>query len=200
MESTSLDSDPVRIRILFLGGFPEYKGFKFGRNTKGGLSILEALPHLPSEILSKIEVRLAGPGTDNITNLSAHLSKEIRAMILNIGNLSKTEVDKELNEAHILLIPSMEEGLPNVLLEGGIRGKVVLASRVGGIPEVLEDGKEGVLFEAGNAVEMATKLEELVRNWKSSRKFGIALKLKVKTEFNSDSYTRNLMEFYKSLI
>jgi glycosyltransferase involved in cell wall biosynthesis len=200
MESTSLDSDPLRIRILFLGGFPEYKGFKFGRNTKGGLSILEALPHLPSEILSKIEVRLAGPETDNITNLSAHLSKEIRAMILNIGNLSKTEVDKELNEAHILLIPSMEEGLPNVLLEGGIRGKVVLASRVGGIPEVLEDGKEGVLFEAGNAVEMATKLEELVRNWKSSRKFGNALKLKVKREFNSDSYARNLMEFYKSLV
>jgi glycosyltransferase involved in cell wall biosynthesis len=64
----------------------------------------------------------------------------------------------------IFVLPSYSEGLPLVLIEAMANGLPVVASRVGGIPEIIEHNKSGLLFEAGNYNQLAEKILELYRD------------------------------------
>lgn len=60
-----------------------------------------------------------------------------------IGAVDKNAVKEKMKESHIVIIPSMAEGLPNVLYEAMASGNMIIASNVGGIPEILEHGITG---------------------------------------------------------
>jgi len=66
--------------------------------------------------------------------------------------------------ADLLVHPSRCEGLGGVILEAMALGTPVLASRIGGIPDVVDDGRSGMLFEPGNAGELAEALRQLYRD------------------------------------
>ena len=61
-------------------------------------------------------------------------------------------------------LTSRTEGLPCPLLEAGASGLPVFGNKIGGIPEVIEDGSNGLLFESGNAMGLAHALDRLVRD------------------------------------
>ena len=65
--------------------------------------------------------------------------------IVNLGNLNKNEMSKFWSEIDILVVPSMIENFPNVIGEAASHGIPVIASRVGGIPEMIADGVNGIL-------------------------------------------------------
>lgn len=68
----------------------------------------------------------------------------------------------ELAAADVLVLPSYREGMPNVVLEAMAAARPAIATRVGGIPELIEHGSSGLLFEAGDVSSLAAFLEELV--------------------------------------
>ena len=69
-----------------------------------------------------------------------------------------------LQEADIFVLPSHREGYPNALLEAMASGIPTLASKVGSIPDIIEDNETGLLFEAGHSEQLAGKLDLLISN------------------------------------
>jgi glycosyltransferase involved in cell wall biosynthesis len=78
------------------------------------------------------------------------------------GERSPEEVARWMNAADVLCLPSVNEGVPNVLLEAMACGTPVVASGVGGIPEVVEPGKCGYLLVPGDPEALATALDKTI--------------------------------------
>jgi glycosyltransferase involved in cell wall biosynthesis len=84
-----------------------------------------------------------------------------------------TQVGAELDRMDILVLPSLfGEGLPMVVLEAMAAGVPVVATRVEGVPEVLRDGRDGLLAEPGSARGLAEAIARIIRgevNWAGLR-------------------------------
>jgi glycosyltransferase involved in cell wall biosynthesis len=73
----------------------------------------------------------------------------------------------------IAVVPSVwYEPLPKVIVESFKHGVPVVASNIGGIPEIIENGNNGLLFEAGNATQLKDKLEQLIENPAERKRLG----------------------------
>ena len=76
-----------------------------------------------------------------------------------------SNVTERLKQLQLLVLPSLfGEGLPMVVLEAMAVGLPVIASKVEGVPEAIHDGREGLLFEPGNAVELARQIRQVINN------------------------------------
>jgi glycosyltransferase involved in cell wall biosynthesis len=138
-----------RLHVAYLGGF--------ANPAKGGDVLLEALRPVLTGVHG-LRVTMAGPG---------ELSAEARALCEGspalewAGWLDAGAKDELLREAAVLVMPSRSEGLPMALLEAMAYGMAVVAARVGGIPEVVDDGVEGLLVPAEDPPALAAALRRL---------------------------------------
>jgi glycosyltransferase involved in cell wall biosynthesis len=130
--------------VLFLGGFDD--------PAKGGAVLLEALPGLLATAPGA-NVVLAGPG-EPPSRLPERASWR--------GWLDSSQRDAALDGADVFVMPSLSEGMPMALLEAMARGLPIVATRVGGVPELLTDGVDALLVEPGEAAELAAAVAELV--------------------------------------
>jgi colanic acid/amylovoran biosynthesis glycosyltransferase len=78
------------------------------------------------------------------------------------GRLGEQETLQEIARADILVLASFMEGLPIVLMEAMAMGTAVIASRVAGIPELVEDSQAGLLFTPSNWDELAACIGRLI--------------------------------------
>jgi glycosyltransferase involved in cell wall biosynthesis len=81
-----------------------------------------------------------------------------------LGRVSDDEIPRYLNEMKLLVLPSTIEGLPNVVIEAMACGTPVLATRVGGIVDVIEDSASGFLLESLEADGLASRILSLIHN------------------------------------
>ena len=72
------------------------------------------------------------------------------------------QLARALDESTLLVLPSRSEGMGRVLVESFCRGRGVVATRVGGIPDVVEDGVNGILVAPGDADALADALERVL--------------------------------------
>jgi glycosyltransferase involved in cell wall biosynthesis len=84
----------------------------------------------------------------------------------------------------VLVLPSIKEGLPYVLFEAGYASLPVLSTTVGGIPEIIEDMKSGILVQPKNSRELAHALSFMIEQPIERRKYGAALRERVLREFS----------------
>ena len=99
----------------------------------------------------------------------------------------------------IVVIPSLREGLPNVLLEAMFYEKPVIASNVGGIPEVISDKEDGLLVMPQDSLAIADALLNLIRSPGARKKIGLAAKEKVIKQFNFNDTMTKIQEVYKKV-
>jgi glycosyltransferase involved in cell wall biosynthesis/peptidoglycan/xylan/chitin deacetylase (PgdA/CDA1 family) len=132
------------VRVLYLGGFLN--------PVKGGDVLLEALPEV---LAASVVVLLAGPGEPPA------LPFEHGAPVSWGGWLEAEAKEQAIREADILVLPSISEGLPMALLDGLSNGLAVVATRVGGIPEVVDDEVEALLVEPGDPQALARAVTRL---------------------------------------
>lgn len=97
----------------------------------------------------------------------------------------------------IVVIPSLWEGHPLVLLEAGIHKLPVIAARISSIMEIVEDGEDVLLYT--NEADLATKLESLSRDVELRQKLGKNLREKVERNFSLPRMIRNYEELYLHL-
>jgi glycosyltransferase involved in cell wall biosynthesis len=74
------------------------------------------------------------------------------------ARLSQTEISTALDESTVLVLPSRSEGMGRVIVEAFCRARPVIGTRVGGIPDLVDDGVNGLLVEPGDTAGLADAL------------------------------------------
>lgn len=97
-----------------------------------------------------------------------------------LGELPYREVLKQVANSDIFILTSLEEGMPNAIIEALALGKPVIATAVGGIPEVVKDGVNGILVPPKSTEHIAKALERLLSDSELRRKLGEAAAESVK--------------------
>ena len=96
----------------------------------------------------------------------------------------------------IFILTSVKEGLPYVLLEAGQAGIPVVASSVGGVPDIIVHEKTGLLVTPGDIVEIANALQKLIDNKELREKYGSSLKDHVTSNFSIENMMEKTVEVY----
>ena len=112
---------------------------------------------------------------------------------------------KELNEiigkAAFVVVPSeWNENCSMVILEAMAMGKAVIASAIGGIPEQIEDGVTGFLFQTGSIAQLSKKMEILTANSELRKEMGKAARKKAEREFSLERHNADLLAIYHSVL
>lgn len=151
--------------------------------VKGVPVLLDALSQIKAD-MPDLRVTLIGDGPERA-------DLEIRAQDLGLGAVvsfagykSQDEVAETLASADALVLPSFAEGVPVTLMEAMASGLPVLATRVGGISELVEDGISGYLVPPGNVEALAARLRDLLSDPELRARMGAAGRAKVTADFN----------------
>lgn len=99
----------------------------------------------------------------------------------------------------VFVHPSLRDGTPNALLEAMACGRPVLASSVGGIPDVVRDGRDGTLVPPGDAIALATALRRLLDDPASARRLGRAGRERVARDFTPAKEVEAYLALYRRL-
>jgi colanic acid/amylovoran biosynthesis glycosyltransferase len=131
---------------------------------KGHAVLLNAVAMLPGNKSWRLVIVGEGPLYKDLVDLCEE--KNIRTRVTFRHDLSPEALEGEYKKASLFVLPSLEridgvEGFGIVLLEAMAHGVPIIASCIGGIPEVLDEGSCGVLVEAGNSVALAHAILEL---------------------------------------
>ena len=104
------------------------------------------------------EARLHLVGSGTLQPVVEQLVRDLPAQTSWTERLAPSGVSAALDESTLLVLPSRSEGMGRVLIEAFCRARPVVASRVGGIPDLVEDGVNGLLVEPGNVTALADAL------------------------------------------
>jgi glycosyltransferase involved in cell wall biosynthesis len=101
--------------------------------------------------------------------------------------------------ADLAVLPSFTEGLPNAALEASAAGVPVVATSVGGNPEVVLDGQTGYLVPSGQPEALAVKIVELLKDESKREQFGIAARERMASEFTFAAQASRYVDLFDSL-
>lgn len=167
---------------LYLGRLSREKGLK---------TLCEAY----EQVSGTVALKIVGTGP-----LEAELKKrypKVRFMGFRTGN----ELKEIIGQSSFVVVPSeWYENCSMVVLEAMAMGKPVVGSRVGGIPEQVEDGKTGLLFEMGSVNDLARKMGLLTNDPSLRREMGKAARAKAEEEYSLKQHCVGLLEIYDGLL
>jgi glycosyltransferase involved in cell wall biosynthesis len=112
----------------------------------------------------------------------------------------RRELPEIFSAMELFVLPSLSEGLPNVLLEAFASGKPVVATAVGGVPEIVDNGVNGLLVPPQRADLLSEAIERFLLNPQLGQEMGISGYTKVKSSFTFEAQTRNLETRYDQLL
>ncbi len=101
---------------------------------------------------------------------------------------------------NVVAVPSVSEGTPLVVLEAMAAGVPVVASRVGGIPDQIRPGREGILVPPGDPKALSEALLGLLRDPERARRMGEAGRLRAATEFSHENMVRRVEGIYRDAL
>jgi glycosyltransferase involved in cell wall biosynthesis len=195
MEGPQAKRKPVR--FLFLGGFPTSRHLAHGMNNKGGETLMLAW-RAGEEELHRAEASLLIANLGTQAHRIARWRSELRypRQVDLQGAISPADVPKFLRAADVVLVPSMQEGLPNVAVEASACGRPVFGSRVGGIPEAVNHGETGLLLQPGDAAAWELALVEYAKTPTALQAMGAAARTRMEQFFDSLLYPDRMKEVY----
>lgn len=117
-----------------------------------------------------------------------------------LGIISGTKKIKALEQADCFVLPSYVEGLPIAILEGMSYGLPIISTRVGGIPEVITEGVEGLLVDPGNIQDLANAMLVLDQDSELRRKMGKAARNKFEEKYSIEHMVEKIYEIYRTIL
>ena len=167
-------------------------GFLFvGRlSAEKGIDVLVAA----CKKVGNVHIRVAGTGPEE--NILMNVDG-----LLPIGAVDGDSVRSEMNAAMALILPSIwYENFPRTLVEAFGCGLPVIASRIGALAELVEDGVTGLLFEPGNANDLADKIQWANDNPERMIEMGVNARKLYETEFTAERNYEQLIAIYDTAI
>jgi len=146
-----------------------------------------------------LKVFIVGSGPDKFKKPAVELWKKLKLEknVEFLGNVSEEKKIELLKKSHVLVLPSTTEGCPLVVLEAMACGTPVVASAIGGIPEIIDDA--GLLVD-GKGREFAEKLERVLDNNELRKKMGEKGRELAEKRYNWDKVTEEHLKFYMQFI
>ena len=152
---------------------------------KGHLGLIDAFARV-IERGANAQLRLVGDGPEQ-ARIEEHIrTRKLEAHCVLLGQLPEEGALAEVAASDLLVSASFMEGLPVVLMEALGLGVAVVAPRVAGIPELVEDGVSGLLFTPADWGALARCLERLLNDGGLRSRLGIAGQERVRAEFDAD--------------
>jgi glycosyltransferase involved in cell wall biosynthesis len=111
----------------------------------------------------------------------------------------RADVPSVLVRCDVIAHPSWSEGFPNAVLEAMCAARPVVATRVGGIPEVMDDGVHGLLIEPRRPAELASALEKILANPLAGHVMGLRGRQHVVREYSLDKMRKTVEALYEQL-
>lgn len=191
--SVQLSSQPdmpmeERYRILFLG--------RLGRR-KGVFELLTAVAMLKPEF-PQVKLVLGGDG-DLAAIQSAINTLEIERQVELLGWVGPERKAKELMRASIFTLPSHDEGLPMAMLEAMAAGKAIVVTPVGGIPQAVKDGENGLLTPPNDAIRLAASFKRLFTDAMLRNKLAANARMTIEKSFSTEIVMAKLSGIYTAL-
>jgi len=164
---------------------------------KGFLYLIQALQIIydsNNKLCSDIELVVFGKLDENILN-------KIPFKVNQLGRLiNEGDIVKAYNTADIYLAPSLEDNLPNTIMEAMSCGIPVVAFNVGGIPDMIDDGINGLLAQLKSSKKLAKSIELILSDEELRKKFSLAAREKVIKNFDQNIIAKKYFDLYKNLL
>ena len=191
-----LGIEPTELVVLALGRLVYKKGFD---------TLIRSIPQVVEQC-PRARFVIAGGG-DLYGSLSG-LARRLRVTdyLVMPGSIPWGDTPRYYSMANVLALPSVVDssgnvdGIPNVLLEGMATGLPVVASRVAGIPAVVEDKVNGVLTPPGDVTALARALCQLLDDPGARRSYGRAARAKMVRDISWDHIGQKVESVYQSIV
>jgi alpha-maltose-1-phosphate synthase len=185
--------DPKKPSVVFVGRITRQKGVPV---------LLRAAAHLDPDV--QLVLCAGAPDTPELGAEVAGLVEELRktraGVIWLSGMLSKREVIQLLSHSTLFACPSVYEPLGIVNLEAMACGTAVVASKVGGIPEVVADGETGLLVPPDEPEALAESITALTRDRDRAKGMGAAGRQRAQSQFDWGKIAEQTAELYRSVV
>jgi L-malate glycosyltransferase len=183
------------VRFLYLGGFHTWDPRRHEYNIKGGHILLEAWSIIEERIgLSSLIIGGPGADTANLRRWRDHLRKPEAVFIAD--TISPESVPNWIRACDVVVIPSLQEGLPNVANEAQACGRPVLATDAGGIPESVVNGETGMIVPSGDSLALAQGMQWFWNNQSSLPGMGRQGRARMMREFSWDRFSKEMLTFF----
>lgn len=116
-----------------------------------------------------------------------------------MGWVTREEKEIVLKKTDVFILPSYREGLPVSILESMSYGKAIIATNVGGIPEVVRDRENGLLIVPGELKQLENSLDFFIQNPELIKEYGIVSE-RIVQKYLPHSVLKDLTCIYESLL
>lgn len=137
-----------------------------------------------------------GPDRGKLEQLISELNLNGRVTFLG----ARDDIPEQLNGIDVFVLPSLGEGISNTILEAMASSLPVIATAVGGNPELVDDGKTGLLVPSANPDEMAKAMQRYIDEPDLIEKHGVAGRKRVEDMFSMDAMVNAYMAVYDDLL
>lgn len=159
------------------------------------------LKDIAASILERHDVALVLAGQDLFNYVSATLlpylqSKQLRGSIHYLGKLDLAQVRSGLCQSDIFLLPSVWENCPYSCLEAMAAGRAIVCSNQGGMPELIQDGENGLLAESGDSASYVAQLERLIEDRSLRERLGDRARKSIEHAYTDVHAARAAIDYY----
>ncbi len=166
--------------------------------NKGIFDLIAIVPELVKKIPS-LKVLLAGTG--DVPRIKAILqSSHIEGSVQLLGWVDPQQLIELYSQSHLFVLPSYYEGLPMVLLEAMACGLPIVGTRVGGIPELIEEGENGILIHPGDRDALLNSLVWLLNDPILREHMALKNVQKIKEKYDIPMYIQKLKNLYRDIL
>ncbi|MBK7665070.1 MAG: glycosyltransferase [Sterolibacteriaceae bacterium] len=173
-----------RLNLAIVGRLDRVKGHRF---------VVEALA--ADERLRNVDLQIVGSGPTEEELRELVANRKLSSQIHFLG--FRRNVYDYIAHCDVLLMPSLHEGLPYTLLEAMALGRPIIASRIGGLAEILEDGATALLTAPGDVPTLASAILRVCRDHALRQSIGAAARALQREHYSLDSTTRAYLAIFE---
>jgi len=164
---------------------------------KGHYYLIHAILKVGKEV-SNIKLLIIGEGEEenNLKNLTESLDLTDKVIFMGV----RFDVESIISTAKLFVLPSLWEGMPNVLLEAMAAEKPVVATEVGGVAELVINGETGLLVPSRDSGALASAIIDLLQNDLKAKRMGRNGRIRVEKKFNISKTLKETENLYQKLL